>query len=98
MLKKNLSKSGKFCRVTFEYLPPEKAETVSLCGEFNDWNPEANSMAQRKDGRFSVTLSLETGKAYRFKFLIDGKIWENDSEADGFRLNEFGTEDSVVSV
>jgi 1,4-alpha-glucan branching enzyme len=98
MLKKSLSKTGKFCRVTFDFLPPDGAITVALCGEFNDWNPEANQMAQRKDGRFSATVSLETGKSYRFKFLIDGKIWESDPAADGFRLNEFGTEDSIVSV
>lgn len=55
-------------------------------------------MTQRKDGKFSVTVSLETARSYRFKFLIDGKVWENDSVADGLRPNEFGTEDSVVSI
>jgi len=98
MLKKNLSKTGKFCRVTFEFLPPDGAKTVSLCGEFNEWNPETHLMTPRKGGRFSATVSLATGKSYRFKFLIDGKTWENDSEADGFKLNEFGAEDSTVSV
>ena len=98
VLRKNFSKTGKFCRVTFDFLPPDGTKTVSLCGEFNEWNPKNDSMTRRKDGRFSVTVSLETGKSYRFKFLIDGKAWEKDSDADGFRLNEFGTEDSVVSV
>lgn len=98
MLKKNPSKTGKLSRVTFEFLPSFQATSVSLCGEFNDWNSEIHPMTQRKDGRFSITVSLETGKSYRFKFLIDGDVWENDSDADGFRLNEFGSEDSVISV
>ncbi len=31
-----------------------------------------------KNGDFSATLSLEAGKSYRFRYLLDGKRWEND--------------------
>jgi hypothetical protein len=39
MLKKNYSKSGNSCRVTFKLPATVNAETVHLCGEFNEWSP-----------------------------------------------------------
>jgi 1,4-alpha-glucan branching enzyme len=72
MLRKTYSKTGRFCKVTFE-LPSElSAQRVCLCGEFNNWNPEAHPMKRRKDGCFSTTVSLRSGQAYRFKYMLDG--------------------------
>ena len=98
MLTKNYSKTGGVCRVTFELPMEVNAKGVSLCGEFNDWKPKKNPMEKRKDGRWSTTISLETGKGYRFKYLIDNKHWENDWDADEYLSNSFGTEDSLVQV
>lgn len=98
MLTKNYSKTGRFCRVTFNLYPPETVSKVSLCGEFNGWDPADLPMLRRKDGRFSITLSLEAGGNYRFRYLLDGEGWENDWEADGYVPNAFGTEDSLVRV
>lgn len=98
MLRKHYSKTGRSCRVTFEVPPEVNAATCSVCGEFNQWSPVEHPMAQRKDGRFSTTISLPAGQAYRFRYLLDGKRWENDWEADGYMPNEFGSEDSVVKL
>jgi len=98
MLIKNYSKTGRKCRVTFKLPAEVEAEQVALCGEFNDWDPEANPMKQLKDGSFSVTLSVDADQSYRFRYLLDGERWENDWEADAYRPNEHGTEDSVLRV
>jgi 1,4-alpha-glucan branching enzyme len=98
MLKKNYSKTGSSCRVTFKLPAEVGAETAVLCGEFNEWNVEANPMKQLKDGSFSATVSLATGTSYRFRYLLDGAQWENDWEADAYVPNEHGTEDSIVEV
>jgi 1,4-alpha-glucan branching enzyme len=97
-MKKSYTKSGRICRVTFELPADVKAKRVSVCGEFNDWNPKAHPLKSRKDGRFSTTISLEAGREYRFRYLLDGTKWENDWEADKYAPNEFGTEDSIVVV
>jgi hypothetical protein len=55
-------------------------------------------MKRRKDGRFSVTLSLTAGQQYRFRYLLDGEHWVNDPAADASVPNGFGSEDSVVQV
>lgn len=98
MLRKSYSKKGNSCRVTFALPGDGKTNEVSLCGEFNDWNPGAQPMKRRKDGRFSTTLFLASGRDYRFKYLLDGHRWENDWNADGYVANCFGTEDSLIAV
>ncbi len=95
---KNYSKTGKICRVTFR-LPAEiEAAQASLCGDFNQWDVEANPMKQLKDGSFSTIISLPAGESYRYRYLLDGERWENDWDAEAYASNEFGGEDSIVTV
>lgn len=98
MLKKSYSKTGRSCRVTFDLPTGLNASTAALCGDFNAWNPSANPMKLRKDGRFSTTITVSTGQTYRFKYLLDSQWWENDREADGYLPNKFGTEDSLLKL
>jgi 1,4-alpha-glucan branching enzyme len=97
-MKKTYSKTGDTCRVTFELPADIEADKVALVGEFNNWDETAHMMIKRKAGNFSTTISLETGKEYRYRYLLDGERWENDWEADQYQPNEFGGEDSVVKV
>lgn len=100
MLQKTYSKTGTSCRVTFKYTPPESmnVENVYLVGEFNDWDQEQYKMKERKAGYYSTTISLSPGESYRFKYLVNGVHWINDNDADGYRPNDQGTQDSVVSI
>ena len=101
-MKKNYLKSRPVCKVTFE-LPKvavSGACTVSVVGDFNDWRTERGlSLKRQKDGRFAATLELPVGRAYRFRYLIDGLRWENDWGADRYEPSELGgAENSVVEV
>ncbi len=98
MIRKNYSKTGRYCRVTFDLTPGEEFSRVVLCGDFNRWNREVHPMKLRRDGRFSATLSLEAGRSYRFRYLLDGGRWENDWAADAYVPNDFGTEDSMINL
>jgi 1,4-alpha-glucan branching enzyme len=98
MLKKTIAKNGKTCRVTFRVPSEVEAKQVYLCGDFNDWSRSSHPLKQRKDGSFSTSITLETGKDYRFRYLLDGERWENDWEADAYAPNDFGSEDSVIKV
>jgi 1,4-alpha-glucan branching enzyme len=88
----------KGCKVTFELPAAVSAESVQLCGEFNDWSLTATPLARRKDGRFSVTVTLELGRTYRYRYLVDGERWENDWAADAYTPNEYGGDDSVIDL
>jgi len=97
-MKKSYTKTGKSCRVTFSLPADVGAESVVLCGEFNEWNKEKHPLQRRKDGSFSTTISLKSGTEYRFRYWVDGERWENDWAADKYLSNEFGSEDSVIIV
>jgi 1,4-alpha-glucan branching enzyme len=98
MLKKNYSKTGKFCRVTFKLLAEVNAQAAALCGDFNNWATDTHLMKRLKDGSFSITVSIISGRSYRFRYLLDGERWENDWEADAYTPNEYGKDDSVFDV
>jgi 1,4-alpha-glucan branching enzyme len=96
MITKTPAKRGATTKVTFE-LPKDLAgERVCLCGDFNEWSQDETPMTRRKDGRFSATLTLNQGRSYRFKYLVDGDRWENDPGADLYVDNGFGSKDSVI--
>ena len=98
MLKKVYSETGDACQVTFELPEQVEAQTACLCGEFNDWNTADHPMTLREDGSFTITLSLQPGRQYRFRYLLDGTRWENDWAADSYIPNPIGSEDSALQV
>jgi 1,4-alpha-glucan branching enzyme len=84
--------------VTFTVDPQAGAQTAVVCGEWNDWSADADVMHYGADGGFSVTVSLDAGRAYRFRYLLDGHRWDNDWSADAYQANGFGGDDSVVDL
>lgn len=99
MVQKTYGKDGLKARTTFKLPAQVNASEVALIGEFNEWNPTTHPMKQLKDGSWSVSLSLPAGQQYRYRYVIDGGArWENDWEAEAYLPNEFGTEDSVVTL
>ena len=100
-LKKTYDKSGKKCGVTFslDAQAAAGAEKVWLSGDFNNWSASETPMKKQKSGAFSVKLTLESGREYQFRYLIDGKKWENDWKADKYVPAPFSdAENSVVCV
>lgn len=98
MLKKSYSKTGTVCRVTFKYENEEQSRSAVLAGEFNDWSLTATPMKLLKDGSFSATLSLPANQSYRFRYVLDGNVWVNDTDADGYAPNEYGEANSVLTL
>lgn len=99
-IKKEYLKSKNKCRVTFKVakignLP---INTVSLVGEFNNWDKEDGIMKKNKSGYFTRTLELDPRKEYQFRYVINNFRWENDVKADKYQPNPFGGMNSVVVV
>ena len=85
-------------RVTFTIDSRVGARAAAVCGEWNDWSADADVMRRDAEGGFSVTVDLDAGRAYRFRYLLDGQRWDNDWAADAYRPNDFGGDDSVVDL
>lgn len=83
--------------IQFVVLAP-RAASVSLVGDFNDWNETATPMTRAEgNGLWSVTVPLTPGR-YRYAFLLDGTRWQPDPEAPRALGDDFGRPNSVVTV
>jgi 1,4-alpha-glucan branching enzyme len=83
-------------RVTFS-VRAEVGSKVFLAGSFNNWDPTAKEMVDKKgDGVFVVTLSLPVG-SHQYKFVIDG-TWCADPDCADWMQNDHGTLNSVKHV
>ena len=100
-LEKKYLKSKPICKVKF--IAPEPmikgAKEIFLAGDFNNWEYELTQLKKQKNGLFATTLDLETGSEYQYRYVIDGKHWENDYSADKYvPSNVCNEENSVVVV
>lgn len=100
---RNYSKTGSKCRVTFKLNATQAAAhaalKVELAGDFNDWGKNGRTtMKLLKDGSFSATLTLESGKEYLFKYVVNDTIWENDDQPDAWVPDGNGGDNSLIKV
>jgi len=99
-LTKSFSKDKKKCSVTF-LVSAEAAQGVkkiNIAGDFNSWSSTDTPLQQNLDGSFSVTLELQAGREYQFRYLFDGIKWENDWDADKYIPAPFSNADNSVVV
>jgi hypothetical protein len=74
---------------TFVLKGHDNAKKVTLCGVFNEWQPDGYTM-EHKNGEWSISFHLKPGK-YLYKFRVDGdwiidpgnKLWEQNEEHTG---------------
>lgn len=95
MLSKRFFKKDSECEVTFR-LKPESATEVVVLTDANGWSPIP--MQQLKSGEFKTRVKLPAGRQFQFRYLIDGRRWENDDAADAYVPNEHGSENSIVDT
>lgn len=82
----------------FVILAPH-ATSVSLVGDFNDWDSARTPMHPlRADGTvWTAVVALGPGR-YRYAFLVNGTQWLADPGAPAALDDEFGAPSSVVTV
>ncbi|MFC1591633.1 isoamylase early set domain-containing protein [Thermodesulfobacteriota bacterium] len=75
------------------------AKSVTIVGDFNNWETLANPLRKIKSGTWFLALVLETGRDYQFRYLIDESRWINDWHADRYANCPYaGSDNSVVTV
>jgi len=82
-------------RVHFEFNHPA-AESVSIAGAFNGWQPNATPMIALGQGRWAKDLALAPGD-YEYCLVVDGQ-WTPDPLATETVPNPFGGVNSVRRV
>ena len=81
--------------VRFEFTHPT-AETVSVAGCFNNWQPEAKALHPSGVGRWLKETVLPPG-TYEYCLVVDGQ-WMPDPSARETVPNPFGGRNSVLRV
>jgi 1,4-alpha-glucan branching enzyme len=81
--------------VDFICRAPE-AKSVSLVGDFNNWDPAAHPMTRMPDGGWLIRMELPHGH-HQYVFLVDGKP-TLDPNAMGKVRNESNEVVSLVAI
>lgn len=99
-IKKEYLKRRNACKVTFRLprIAALDAKSVCIAGDFNNWDIYANPMKRLKTGDYAITLELESGSEYQFRYLIDNSRWENDWNADKYVKSPYGDSDNSVVI
>lgn len=76
------------------------ATSAVLLGEFNNWDYNNGiSLKKQKDGSMKATTTLETGKTYQYRYLLNDGRWVNDQRADNYvHISGYQVENCVISV
>ena len=96
MVKTKRARNKGLVTVTFT-LPRTESATVHVMGDFNDWRP-VHAMERAEDGGWRLTVELERGREYQYRYLLDGTVWTNDPDAERSVANPYGGENSVLTT
>lgn len=100
-IKKKYLADKKACRVTFifDLSFSESIKTVSVVGDFNNWDPIGNPMKKGRDGKFSLSMKFPVKNDFQFRYLVDGRKWLTDFEADSLAPIPWSDEfNSVINI
>ncbi|TMP99045.1 MAG: glycoside hydrolase [Verrucomicrobia bacterium] len=90
---KNLTDVNRMTQFAFQ---APTARQVTLAGEFNNWDINAEPMHKDPDGVWRLSVALKPGR-YEYRFLADG-VWCDDPAAQQKAANSVGTENCVRFV
>lgn len=82
--------------ITMNFYAPD-AHQVSVAGTFNKWRIDANLLRKGENGYWTISIPLPPGD-HVYMFVVDGKAWVTDPNAESFRDDGFGNRNAVVRV
>ena len=86
-------------RVTFTLPHDQPRGTVSVVGDFNDWDPALHILTQGTYGTRSITLTLPRGHTYAFRYVTEDGHEFTDPDTGNGDADEGGDENiSVVTT
>lgn len=84
-----------FNETIFKISLPE-AKEVHLCGDFNDWRKDEETLMTKNNGSWIKRLVLKPGQ-YHYRFIVDGE-WITDPNNPSCERNPYGEFDSLLSL
>jgi len=85
--------------ITFQFPAALWAESVHLVGNFNAWNLHSYPLVRTGDDpSWQITLELERGRSWQFRYWVNGTTWCTDSSADRYVRSAYGGDYSIVET
>ncbi len=85
MRPRNKKVSPKRSKIEFSFLAPD-AQSVSLAGDFNHWNPSSHPLQKASGGLWKISLNLDPGPC-QSRFLVDGQGRMIPHVSPAFQMN-----------
>jgi hypothetical protein len=83
--------------VQFAFADPS-ATSVTVAGDFNDWNAEATALRDTDgDGVWTGLIALRPG-LHKYMFVVNGEQWVTDPEAERYVDDGFGMRNAVIAI
>jgi hypothetical protein len=73
------------------------ATSVAVAGSFNGWNAEATPLHRAPNGTWTAEVALTPGR-HVYQFVIDRSRWVPDPRSPRDPGDDFGTQNSVITV
>jgi 1,4-alpha-glucan branching enzyme len=85
-----------FVQVTFTLPESLWADQIHLVGDFNGWHRTSHPLGRDRQGRWTLTVDLERGRAYQFRYLCDVQTWTSIYPAEAYVRGPGGIDNFVV--
>ncbi|MCC7431424.1 S8 family serine peptidase [bacterium] len=72
-------------------------QSVFVAGDFNQWDFRQTPL-QKQNGNWETTVEIPLPGQYRYKFVLDGKFWVEDTENPNLETDSFGGVNSIFEV
>jgi hypothetical protein len=99
MIEKKFDKKN--CKVTFILDKGDFSEfdDIRVLGDFNGWHYEKGLIMELKKNQFKGSASLKAGTNYEFRYILNGRHWFNDPQADGLVDSPFyGISNTLIVI
>ncbi len=91
-----VSQQEQVVTVTMNLHAPE-AHRVTVAGTFNKWKVDTNVLTKQENGVWTISIPLKPGE-YSYMFIVDGKAWVSDPNAESYSDDGFGNKNAIVRV
>ncbi len=100
MIQKSLTEQNGAATAQVTFVLPDGlwADTVHLVGDFNDWDQASHPFHYHRKGEWRLTVELQPGRAYHFRYLLNGRDWTTDRTADAYSRSTEGIDHFVVAL
>jgi 1,4-alpha-glucan branching enzyme len=94
-IQKITKRKGNKVQVTFTMPSMDGCSCLYLVGRFNEWNESVYRMERTDKGTWSLTLELEPGREFQYRFRTNDGAWLNDPAS---RAPSSRSESSIIST